>query len=248
MHRYFIEVAYKGAGFAGFQIQDNAVTIQSEIQRAMQIVFKREIPLTGSSRTDTGVNALQNYFHFDSEALMADRYLYNLNAILPPDIVIKKMFPVPPGAHCRFDAVGREYVYYVYKEKNPFLYRQAYYYPYTLDFELLQQAAAVILHYTDFTAFSKRNTQVKNFNCGIVKSSWSSTEDSLVYEVQANRFLRGMVRGLTGTMLQVGRGKMTVGDFQQIVAGKDPSKTNFAVPGYGLFLKKVHYPTGYFDR
>ncbi len=204
MGRYFIEVAYKGADFAGFQIQDNAVTIQSKIQETMQIIFKKEIQLTGSSRTDTGVNALQNYFHFDFREPVSNRYLYNLNALLPPGIVIKNILPVQPNAHCRFDAIDREYHYHLYKEKNPFLYQQAYYYPYALNCNLLQQAATAILQYSDFSSFSKRRTQVKNFNCRIIKSEWSQTDNILTYKVQANRFLRGMVRGLVGTMLQIG--------------------------------------------
>lgn len=246
MGRYFIEVAYKGADFAGFQIQDNAVTIQSKIQEAMQIIFKKEIQLTGSSRTDSGVNALQNYFHFDLELPVSNRYLYNLNALLPSEIVIKKILPVKPDAHCRFDAISREYHYHVYKTKNPFMYHQAYFYPYTLNFELLEEAAAIILQYTDFSSFSKRKTQVKNFNCRIIKSRWSQKDDILTYQVQANRFLRGMVRGLVGTMLQMGRGKMSLEDLHRLIAEKDSSRTNFAVPGYGLFLTQVNYPEGYF--
>lgn len=248
MQRYFIEVAYKGAGYAGFQIQENAVTIQSEIQKAMLVLFRQDILLTGSSRTDAEVNALQNFFHFDFEHPIPGRYLYNLNAILPPAIVIKRILPVHPDAHCRFDAVSREYRYEVYKNKNPFLYNQAYYFPYTLNFELLQQAASALLQYSDFTSFSKRNTQVKNFNCRITESRWSREEDRMVYYVRSNRFLRGMVRGLVGTMLHVGRGKINIPDFHAHIANRDASKTNFAVPGHGLYLVNVNYPPGYFTR
>ncbi len=248
MQRYFIEVSYKGAGYAGFQIQENAVTIQSEIQKAMAVLFKQDILLTGSSRTDAEVNALQNFFHFDLERHIPGHYLYNLNAILPSAIVIKHIIPVHPGAHCRFDAVSREYRYEIYKNKNPFLYNRAYYFPYTLDFDLMQQAASALLEYSDFTSFSKRNTQVKNFNCHIMESRWSREQDRMIYYVRSNRFLRGMVRGLVGTMLQVGRGKISITDFHAHIVNRAASKTNFAVPGHGLYLVNVNYPPGYFAR
>ncbi|HRO46402.1 tRNA pseudouridine(38-40) synthase TruA [Agriterribacter sp.] len=246
MQRYFIEVAYKGAGYAGFQIQENAVTIQSEIRQAMAVLFRQDILLTGSSRTDAGVNALQNFFHFNFDRPIPERYIYNLNAILPAAIVIKRIIPVHAHAHCRFDAISREYSYHVYKNKNPFLYNQAYYFPYTIDFDLLQQAASAIMEHTDFTSFSKRNTQVKNFICRITESRWSREADHMIYHVKANRFLRGMVRGLVGTMLQAGRGKISIESFHTIIAGRDCTKVNFAVPGHGLFLEKVNYPSHYF--
>ncbi|HRN55717.1 MAG TPA: tRNA pseudouridine(38-40) synthase TruA [Agriterribacter sp.] len=246
MQRYFIEVAYKGAGYAGFQIQENAVTIQSEIRQAMAVLFKQDIGLTGSSRTDAGVNALQNFFHFNLDQPIPERYLYNLNALLPPAIAIKRIIPVHAGAHCRFDAVSREYHYHVYRQKNPFLHNQAYYFPYTIDFDLLQQAASAVMEHTNFTSFSKRNTQVKNFICHITESRWSRDEDHMIYRVQSNRFLRGMVRGLVGTMLQAGRGKISIAHLHTIIADRDCSKVNFAVPGHGLFLMKVNYPPHYF--
>lgn len=248
MQRYFIEVAYNGIGYAGFQIQQNAVTIQSEVEHALSVLFKRQFILTGSSRTDAGVNALQNYFHFDTDQSVSERNIYNLNAILPPAIVVKNIIMVPAEAHCRYDAISREYAYHIYNHKNPFLFNRAYFFPYTIDFDLLQQAAAVITDYTDFTSFSKRNTQVKNFICRITESRWSQESESVVYHVTANRFLRGMVRGLSGTMLQVGRGKISLDDFRNILASKDCSQVNFAVPGHGLYLVNVNYPPGYFDQ
>lgn len=247
MGRYFIEVAYEGAAYGGFQIQHNAVTVQSEIQQAMHVLFKQTIVLTGASRTDAEVNALQNFFHFDIDQVIPEKNIYNLNAILPPDIVIKRFIPVPSNAHCRFDAIGREYRYYIYRTKNPFLRRSAYYFPYSLDFDLLQQAASAVLEYTDFSSFSKRNTQVKTFVCQLQESRWSDEDDHLVYHVKANRFLRGMVRGLVGTMLQVGRRKIDIAAFHKIIEGRDCTKANFAVPGHGLFLVKVNYPHGYAD-
>ncbi|MGE5106648.1 MAG: tRNA pseudouridine(38-40) synthase TruA [Sphingobacteriales bacterium] len=241
MSRYFLELSYHGKNYAGFQIQDNAHTVQAEVEKALEVFFRYKFDLTGSSRTDTGVHALQNFFHFDTDIQIDPKAVYNLNAILPQDIVIKSIYPVATEAHCRFDAVSREYKYFIYLQKNPFLEDRAYYFPYTLDMELLKEAAAIIPQYNDFTSFSKRNTQVKTFNCQIQTSEWAKEGECWVYNVKANRFLRGMVRGLVGTMLQVGRGKLNIGDFKKVMEAKDCSKADFSVPGHGLFLIKVEF-------
>jgi tRNA pseudouridine38-40 synthase len=247
MPRYFLEVSYKGTNYSGFQKQENANSIQSEIEKALEIFFREKIALTGSSRTDSGVHALQNFFHFDLAKEFDPQSLYNINAILPVDVVLKNIYPVESSAHCRFDAISREYHYYIYKNKNPFIADRAYYYPYTLDLEKLSEAAAIIPLYKDFTSFSKRNTQVKTFECSILSSDWSSENESIVYRVAANRFLRGMVRGLVGTMLHVGRGKTNVEQFREIIERLDSSLADFSVPGYGLFLVKVNYPDHFFE-
>ena len=200
MPRYFLELAYKGTDYSGFQLQDNANTIQAEVEKAFGILHKQKVILTGSSRTDSGVHAIQNYFHFDYNESINAQFIYKMNAILPEDIVIKKLTPVAGDAHCRFDAVAREYRYYIYRYKNPFLKERAFFFPYRMDIDLMQQAAVVIKEYVDFTSFSKRNTQVKTFNCIIQESKWGMEGDCLVYYVRANRFLRGMVRALTATM------------------------------------------------
>jgi len=202
MPRYFLELAYKGTDYSGFQLQDNANTIQAEVEKAFEILHKQKVILTGSSRTDSGVHAFQNYFHFDYNESINAQFIYKMNAILPEDIVIKKLTPVAGDAHCRFDAVAREYRYYIYRYKNPFLKERAFFFPYRMDIDLMQQAAVVIKEYVDFTSFSKRNTQVKTFNCIIQESKWGMEGDCLVYYVKANRFLRGMVRALTATMLR----------------------------------------------
>lgn len=246
MNRYFLEVAYKGTIYAGSQVQTNAVTVQFELERALKIFFRTPITLTGSSRTDAGVHALQNYYHFDFERVIEYESIYNINAILPADVVVKNIIPVKEAAHCRFDAIAREYEYSVYQQKNPFLDDRAYFFPYTLDKVKMQEAAKLVMNYTDFTSFSKRNSQVKTRQCTIMMSEWIERGDCFVYHVKGNRFLRGMVRGLTGTMLQVGRGKITVDDFAAIIAAEDVAKADFSVPGHGLFLTKVIYPEGYF--
>jgi tRNA pseudouridine38-40 synthase len=242
MPRYFLEVAYKGGNYSGFQIQDNAHSIQEEVEKALAVFFRERIALTGSSRTDAGVHALQNFFHFDYEGLIHEKNIYNINAILPADIVVKGIFRVGPEAHCRFDAISREYRYFVYQEKDPFLDDRGYYFPYTLDREKMEAAAALVLQHHDFTAFAKRNTQVKTFMCSIQESGWEVEKGSLVYRVKANRFLRGMVRGLVGTMLQVGRGKLSVIRFGEILQNGDNRHADFSAPGQGLFLWRVYYP------
>lgn len=249
MKRYFLELSYKGARYSGFQVQENASTVQSEVERALEIFFRKKIELTGSSRTDAGVHALQNYFHFDFEGEFPMASLYNINAILPADIVLKSVRPVEregDPAHARFHAVSREYKYYIYQEKNPFLDDRAYFFPYTLDVDLLEQAAVAVMQHNDFTSFSKRNTQVKTFRCQIMVSEWVREGGSLVYHVKANRFLRGMVRGLVGTMLQVGRGKISVDEFNEIIERMDCTLADFAVPAHGLFLVAVGYPENFF--
>jgi tRNA pseudouridine38-40 synthase len=251
MPRYFIEVAYKGTNYAGFQVQLNANSIQAEVEKALRIFFKSPFELTGSSRTDAGVHALSNYFHFDLfdgvSPQQLQKSVYNLNAILPADIVIKSIQAVSGTAHCRFDALHREYDYNIYQSKNPFLSERAFYYPYSLDMYALNKAAGLIKEYRDFTAFSKRNTQVKTFNCMINKSEWIVQNDCIVYKVQANRFLRGMVRGLVGTMLRAGTNRISINEFIGIIESKDCSKADFSVPPQGLFLVKVTYPQGIFS-
>lgn len=246
MNRYFAEICYKGTRYAGSQVQANALSVQYELERAMEIYFRCPVPLTGSSRTDAGVHARQNFFHFDLENPLNPRAIYNLNAILPPDIMIRRLLPVQPDAHCRFDAIAREYEYFIYQYKDPFLDDRAYYFPYSLDLEALKTVAGVVGEYSDFTSFAKRNSQVKTFTCHIRCSEWQELPYGAVYRVKANRFLRGMVRGLVGTMLQVGRGKISVEDFRKIVEAKDCRRADFSVPGHGLFLQKVEYPENYF--
>jgi tRNA pseudouridine38-40 synthase len=244
--RYFLEVAYKGTGYSGFQSQKNANTIQAEIQKAFKTILKKELELTGSSRTDAGVHAYQNYFHFDSESQLSPQLLYNLNAILPADIAIKDLLKVDDNAHCRFDAISREYKYHIYQKKNPFLIDKAFYFPYTLDIGEMQKAAIIIKEYSDFTSFSKRNTQVRSFVCDIKESNWIIEDECLIYNVKANRFLRGMVRAMTATMLNLGRRKIDLTAFRKIIETKDCTLANFSAPAHGLFLTEVSFPNNYF--
>jgi tRNA pseudouridine38-40 synthase len=249
MKRYFLELAYKGTRYSGFQVQQNAVTVQSELEKALETYFRTKVSLTGSSRTDAGVHALQNYFHLDFEQEIPAASIYNINAILPPDIVLRSVRALNEGneqAHARFTALSREYRYYIYQAKDPFMDDRAFFYPYKLDFSLLEEAADVVMRYRDFTSFSKRKTQVKTFECTIMISEWEREENCMIYHVKANRFLRGMVRGLVGTMLQVGRGKISLKEFDEIIERRDCTLADFSVPAHGLFLTAVEYPENLF--
>ena len=180
--RYFLELLYKGTHYSGFQVQQNApATIQQEVEKAFAVLHRQPVTMTGSSRTDTGVHALQNFFHFDFDGALDNTFRYKMNAILPRDIVVLQLYAVPPEAHCRFDALSRNYAYHLYRDKNPFLADGAYYFPYSLNIPKMQEAASILKTYTDFTSFSKRNTQVKTFYAilppvpGPLKANKSST-------------------------------------------------------------------------
>ena len=244
MPRYFIELAYKGTAYSGFQVQENANTIQAEVGKAFKTLHRRSVELTGSSRTDAGVHALQNFFHFDYEEGIHSQFVYKMNALLPSDVVVKKIVEMPLAAHSRFDAISREYLYYIHRFKDPFLKTTSFYFPYNLDLESIQQAAAILKQQTAFFAFAKTNTQVKNFNCKIIKSEWVVGANTLTYNIEANRFLRGMVRSITATLLKVGRHKLSMDDFKRLFEQED--KAGFSVPAHGLFLKRINYPQNYF--
>jgi tRNA pseudouridine38-40 synthase len=245
MPRYFLELAYKGTNYSGFQKQENANTIQAEVEKAFQILQGQPVTLTGSSRTDAGVHALQNYFHFDFEELHP-QFLYKMNAILPDDIVLKQLYVMPLNAHSRFDAISRRYEYRIYQRKNPFLQGQALYYPFKIDIDLMMQAAALVQSQTSFFAFTKTNTQAKNFNCTIYKSEWIKRDDCMIYTIEGNRFLRGMVRLLTASMLQVARKKISIDEFAQLLHSN--SKCGYSIPAQGLYLTHVSFSTDYFNQ
>jgi tRNA pseudouridine38-40 synthase len=245
MARYFIELAYKGTAYAGFQIQQNANTIQAEVEKALHIYYRQQFELTGSSRTDAGVHAQQNFFHFDTQLIIdtaaAEKAIYHLNAILPIDIVVKSLKQVAENAHCRFDALSRSYEYSISQIKNPFVIDSAYHYPYALDVQILNTAASILLTYSNFQSFSKKNTQVFTYECTLSKSIWIQQNDLLQYQVTGNRFLRGMVRGLVGTMLLVGRGKYSLQKFKTIIENQNNVDTDFSAPAKGLVLKEVSF-------
>lgn len=243
MPRYFIEVAYKGTNYSGFQIQENSNTIQAEVEKAFQTFQRIPIQLTGSSRTDAGVHAIQNFFHFDFEEPVHPQALYKLNAILPRDIAIRNIFPMPADAHSRFDALSREYCYRIHRFKDPFLTDRSLYYPYKLKYDHMQEGAVFLQSQQNFFAFAKTNTQVNTFNCTISKSEWELKENLLIYNIEGNRFLRGMVRSITATLLKLGRGQISLPEFESLFV--EERKCGFSIPSHGLYLKRVNYSQNY---
>ena len=247
MKRYFIEVSYDGTGFGGFQIQKNQQTIQGALEAAMATLYREAISLTGASRTDAGVHALQNYFHFDTAIEVTIKHIYNLNAILPNSIVVNGIYIVPSDAHCRFDAVKRSYIYKIHTQKSPFLEGRSWYYPFPVDLDALQSAANTLLLHKDFESFSKKNTTVNTFDCTITKAKWAQEGSTIQFNIDSNRFLRGMIRGLVGTMLQVGRGQINLDRFEEIIRLKNEQNVDFSTPAHGLYLSNIEYPD-YFQK
>lgn len=245
MPRYFIEVAYMGTRYSGFQVQLNANTIQAEINRALKIFFNREFELTGSSRTDAGVHALQNFFHFDADIEINKQVVYNLNAILPFDIAVKNIFETKSNAHCRFDAVARIYNYEIIGRKDPFAFGKACYYPFKINTRLLHEMAETVMQFNDFTSFCKKKTQVKSFICNIQYSRWIIKENNWRYEIKADRFLRGMIKGLVSTMLRLAKRNESSAELIKIIEKRDHAAADFSVPSEGLFLMAVEFKNGF---
>ncbi len=242
MARYFIELSYDGALFGGFQIQQNKATVQGELEKALETLYRVPIALTGASRTDAGVHAYQNFLHFDTELAILPKHIYNLNAILPNSVVVIGIYQVPDEAHSRFDAIKRAYIYRLHTQKNPFSEGRSWYYPFPINLDLMQEAADSLLTYTDFESFSKKNTTVNTFQCTITKAQWTRSGTDIQFEIHSNRFLRGMIRGLVGTMMQVGRGQISIANWHEIVASKDEQRVDFSTPAYGLYLSEINYP------
>ena len=242
MARYFIELSYDGASFGGFQIQQNSTTVQGTLENAMSTLFRTQIALTGASRTDAGVHAYQNFLHFDTDLVLLPKHVYNLNALLPNAVVVKGIYTVPDNLHARFDALKRGYIYQLHQQKDPFSEGRSWFYPFPINLASMQAAADTLLTYTDFESFSKKNTQVNNFQCTITKASWIQEGASIRFEIQSNRFLRGMIRGLVGTMMLVGRGQISLDEWHEIVASKEEQRVDFSTPAYGLYLSEIQYP------
>ena len=245
MARYFIEITYDGTAFHGSQLQGDIPTVQLAINKALSTLIRQPIESFGASRTDEGVHALCSFYHFDTDFELHPAFQYKLNAILPDSISLNAMYVAGNSElNARFDATSRRYRYRIYSRKNPFLNKRALYYPYKIDTELLHKTAAILTEYEDFESFSKRNTQTFTFKCKIFESRWEQHKEELHYVVEANRFLRGMVRGLVATQLQVARGRYSLDEFRQIIEAKDCTKADFSVAGHGLYLEKINYPEG----
>lgn len=241
--RYFIYISYNGTNYHGWQMQPNAVTVQETIQKAMTLILAEEIQITGAGRTDTGVHAKTMVAHFDwSDTLEVNSLAKRLNSLLPQDIAIKTIVKVTSEAHARFSALSRTYEYLLYFDKNPFLKGLAYRHYKELDFEAMNTAAAQMKRYRDFTSFSKLHTDTHTNNCNVQKAQWQRQDNVWVFTIQADRFLRDMVRATVGTLILVGEYRITVDDFCSIVEAKDRQKAGHSIDACGLYLSKIEYP------
>jgi tRNA pseudouridine38-40 synthase len=248
--RYFIELSYKGTNYHGWQIQENADSVQAQLNKALATILRQPIETLGSGRTDTGVHATQQFAHFDIENPVADatKLVYRLNAILPFDIAVKQIFLVSDETHARFDAISRSYEYHITTQKSPFLKDLSYFFPNSVDIKLMNEAATKLLGEKDFASFSKVHTDVNNFFCTISRAEWEQKADMLIFHITANRFLRGMVRAIVGTLLEVGLKKITVSDFENIITLKNRNTAGRNAPPEGLFLTEVKYPVGVVNK
>jgi tRNA pseudouridine38-40 synthase len=248
MKRYFIELSYLGTHYHGWQIQPNAMSVQQKINEALEILFKTNIMITGCGRTDTGVHAKEFFAHVDLDmsqiSFPHEQLIYKLNSILPDDISIHKIFEVSADSHSRFNASSRTYEYHLTTKKDVFRKELSYFLPFrNVDFELMNEAAKIIMEYEDFESFSKTGTDVNTFLCKIDYAKWIETEEGYwIFTIRADRFLRNMVRAIVGTLLEVGRGQMSLDELRKVIESKNRSNAGWSVPGKGLFLTKIDYP------
>lgn len=255
--RYFLKLAYNGAPFHGWQRQPNAPSVQETLEDSLSKILRDEVQLTGAGRTDTGVNAREMYAHFDSKEEIEDkgRFLLSLNSLIGKDIAVYEIIPVKDEAHARFDALRRSYKYFISYRKNPFLRHLSWHIPSFLDIERMNQAADLLLENNDFTSFAKLHSDVKTNICHVTYARWLNVKDDIesrdfmgdldngiVFTITADRFLRNMVRAIVGTLVDVGRGKLSVSDFQNIIDRKNRCAAGSSVPPYPLFLWSISYP------
>lgn len=241
--RYFIELSYNGRAYHGWQNQPNAISVQEVLEDALSTLLKEEITIVGAGRTDSGVHAKQMYAHFNSvNKFSLEKLIYKLNSFLPNDIAVQDVFNVNDEAHARFDAISREYKYKISLFKNVFSFNNSYYFKQELDVNKMNEAAKILFEYDDFECFSKSNTDVKTYNCKILKAEWIYESNDLVFTIKADRFLRNMVRAIVGTLINVGIGKINVDQLHDIIKSKNRSQAGASVPGHALYLEKIEYP------
>lgn len=245
--RYFLELSYNGKEFHGWQNQPNAITVQSVVDDALSKLLGEHITTVGAGRTDAGVHAKQMFAHFDVKYLInINELIFKLNAFLPQTIAVYNIYKVKDSAHARFDALSRAYIYKIDTRKNVFSYDKAYYIKKELNLNLLNSACAVLYEYNDFKCFSKSRSDVKTYLCDITFAKWIIKNDSFIFEIKANRFLRNMVRAIVGTMIEIGLEKTSLNKFHEIISSKDRTKAGASVPAHGLYLNKIEYPKDIF--
>jgi tRNA pseudouridine38-40 synthase len=249
MPRYFFEITYNGSNYAGWQSQANAVGVQTVVENALTNLFRAPVTIIGSGRTDTGVHCIQQFFHADIEKPFTKTDLiHRLNSFLPKDIAIRSIHQVKPDASARYDAIQRTYQYHITTVKNPLLLGLALYYFKPVNVQTMNRAAALLCGKHDFACFSKVKTDVNHFVCDIKKAFWKQQGNNLVFTITANRFLRGMVRAVVGTLLDVGTGKISLTEFERILKSKDRRKAGANVDPHGLYLVHVKYPRSVFIK
>ena len=244
--RYFIELSYDGTPFVGWQRQPAGDSVQSCLEDALSILFRKPLSIVGAGRTDAGVHAHQLFAHVDLDEHVDQDLTFRLNKLLPKEIAVRNIIAVAQDAHARFDAVSRSYRYQITTQKNPFLQKRSYQFAKPLDLELMNQAAKTLIDHEDFKCFSKSKTDVKTYMCDIQHAHWQHNGSELVFFIQANRFLRNMVRAIVGTLIEVGLRKISISDFEAILASRDRSQAGYSVPAHGLYLEKVNYPNHIF--
>ncbi len=241
--RYFVWFSYDGTAYHGWQIQPNGNSVQAELQRALSTLLREEISVTGAGRTDAGVHARQMVAHFDfSEAIDLEQLAYKLNRILPCDIAVDRVELVDDDMHARFSATSRTYHYYIHTKKDPFSRPYSTELHYELDFDKMNEAGRILMTYDDFGAFCKSHSDVKTTLCRVTKAEWVQTSaTSWYFEITANRFLRNMVRAVVGTLIDVGRGRLTLDDFRKVIEGKRRTAAGESMPANALFLENIRY-------
>lgn len=241
--RYFLDIAYNGTNYHGWQVQPKMLTVQGVLEESLSRLLRHPTWVVGSGRTDTGVHAEQQLVHIDwEEPLDLEQLQFRLNAMMPPDIVVKKVFPVHPKAHARFSARARSYEYRISRQKDPFQQKQCYVTNRPLDVAAMNQAAALLLDWEDFECFSKVHTEVKHFRCSIREARWVEEGDRLTFFISANRFLRNMVRAIVGTLMDIGQQRMNLEEFVGVLESRDRARAGRSAPARGLFLVRVEYP------
>ena len=242
--RYFAELSYKGTSYCGWQRQPNARSVEQTIEEALTTLLREEIDVVGAGRTDTGVHAAFYVAHFDTSRPIdkPEDFVYHLNSLLPEDVAFRRIYPVADDAHARFDATEREYRYYIQTHKDPFTKQTTWQLTTPLNIEAMNEAAQTLLATEDFTTFAKLGSNNTNNICHIYRAEWVEIECGMVVFIfRANRFLRNMVRAVVGTLVDVGRGKITPSEFAEIVASRDLSRSSSSAPASGLFLTDVKY-------
>ncbi len=241
--RYFFSTSYKGTSYHGWQKQPNAISVQQRIEEVFSVILNSKIEIVGSGRTDSGVHATRQVFHVDLEdSNDINKLFFNANKMLPKDVALVDFKPVKPEIHARFDAISRSYEYKIIAVKNPFGDDLAYHFTRELDVAKMNLASNALLKHSDFESFSKVKTDVFTFNCEIFEAQWKQESEILVFHISANRFLRGMVRAIVGTLLEVGQGRLTLKEFESIIVDKSRQSAGRSVPAHGLYLTKVRYP------